>query len=58
MDEATSALDVENKQIIYKLIKEYITTLENYTIIYTDHDNTEGFADAYLTIVGQSLEFQ
>jgi ABC-type uncharacterized transport system fused permease/ATPase subunit len=57
MDESTSALDIENKQVIYKIIKRYLMSLaENYIVIYTDHDNRENFADAYLTITGQSLD--
>ena len=58
MDEATSALDIANKQIVYKVVKDYIASLqENYTIIYTDHGVTESFADTILTISGQSLEY-
>ena len=58
MDEATSALDIANKQIVYKVVKDYIASLqENYTIIYTDHGVTESFVDTILTISGQSLEY-
>ncbi|WP_425364497.1 ATP-binding cassette domain-containing protein [Candidatus Tisiphia endosymbiont of Mystacides longicornis] len=57
MDEATSALDTENKLIVYEIVKRYITKLENYIVIYTDHNTTDGFADATLTINGQNLEY-
>jgi ABC-type uncharacterized transport system fused permease/ATPase subunit len=57
MDEATSALDRQNKQIMYKMIKEYISKLEKYIIIYTDHGLVEDFADSTLEISGQNLEY-
>ncbi|WP_341750199.1 ATP-binding cassette domain-containing protein [Candidatus Tisiphia endosymbiont of Sialis lutaria] len=57
MDETTSALDTENKLIVYEIIKSYITRLENYIVLYTDHNATDGFADATLTINGQNLEY-
>lgn len=56
MDESTSALDLNNRHIVYNMIKKYLTTLENYTVIYTEHSDTPGFADAILTLGGQNLE--
>ena len=57
MDEATSALDQANKRIVYEVIKQYITMLQNYTVIYTEHSTTECFADTVLAINGQGLEY-
>lgn len=57
MDEVTSALDKVNKQIVYRVIKNYLTELENYTIIYTDHSATANFADAVLAISGNNIEY-
>ena len=56
MDEATSALDIKNKQIIYEMVKENVMKLENYIVIYTDHDSMCHFGDVILTITGQGLE--
>ena len=55
MDEATSALDLENKQIVYHVIKRHISELGNYIIIYTEHGFAQNFADIVLEINGQSL---
>lgn len=55
MDEATSALDQRNKQLVYNMVKSHITRLANYTVIYTDHDTTQHFADAILEITGNNL---
>jgi len=57
MDEATSALDLENRQTVYRVIKEHISELENYMIIYTEHGFTNNFADVILEINGQSIEY-
>jgi len=58
MDEATSALDKENTQIVHKVIKDYLQhEAGTYTVIYTEHGFTEGFADSILTISGQSLDY-
>ena len=56
MDEATAALDKANKQIVYEVVKNHITQLENYTIIYTEHDVITNFTDIVLAISGQTLE--
>ena len=56
MDESTASLDQENRLNLYSMIKNHIAQLEDYTVIYTEHGDTAGFADATLSIVGQSLE--
>ncbi|WP_337969201.1 ATP-binding cassette domain-containing protein [Rickettsia tamurae] len=56
MDEAATALDVENKRTVYKILKDHVTKLANYTVIYTDHSDIEDFKDAVITINGQNLE--
>jgi ABC-type uncharacterized transport system fused permease/ATPase subunit len=56
MDESTSALDLENREIVYEMIKEYISELEPFLVIYTEHSTTEGFADTILTITNKDLE--
>lgn len=50
MDEATSALDEINKQTVYAVIKEYITSLKNYMVIYTDHCAVDDFGDVIIDI--------
>jgi len=56
MDEAVSALDSKNREVVYRLIKDYLTTKEC-TVIYTEHGTTPNFADESLVIIGESLEF-
>ena len=56
MDEAATALDEVSKKTVYDVLKKYISSLENYTVIYTDHADFTDFADAILTISGQSLD--
>lgn len=56
MDEPTSALDKDSKILVYSIIKDYITKLEDYIVIYTDHSDDEvntGFTDAILTLNGE-----
>lgn len=55
MDEAVSSLDEQNKQLAYSITKEFITTKEDYIIIYTDHGDTNYFGDNFLTLSSQGI---
>lgn len=57
MDEATSALDLENKHTVSQVVKRYVSELENYMIIYTEHGFTKNFADVILKINGENLDY-
>lgn len=58
MDESTSALDLENREIVYQVIKKHISKLKNHMIIYTEHGFTPNFADVVLEINGQNLSIK
>ena len=52
MDEATTSLDSKNKETMYKLIKEY---LHDTTVLFTDHNPVDFFADEMLCINNYNL---
>lgn len=59
MDEPTSALDPYNRKLAYFVIKDYLTKLEDYTVIYTDHADSgtkDEFTNAILTLSGEILD--
>lgn len=56
LDEATSALDIPNKQVVYKIIKDYLNTISDYILIYTEHSEIQGFEDHTLNIIGETIE--
>lgn len=55
LDEATSALDIPNKLVVYKVIKEYLATISDYILIYTEHSDMKGFEDHELNIIGEII---
>lgn len=56
MDEATNALDKINKAMVFNKIKEILKLNTNWTLIYTEHDeSTDEFADCILNISEQKV---
>ena len=52
MDEATSALDPDSKKCVFELIKRYLSTVEDYLVIYTEHADYSAFADITIELSG------
>ena len=52
MDEAAANLDIKNKIDMYLTIKQ---SIPDCTILYTDHNNIEGFADNTIIISDHNL---
>lgn len=55
MDESVSALDVANRNIVYGVIRKYLSSLDKFLLIYTEHGDTKGFADKKIQIIGKNL---
>lgn len=55
MDESVSALDIENRKIVYSVIRKYLSFLDKFLLIYTEHGDTKGFADEKIQLLGQNL---
>lgn len=57
MDEATNAIDLTSKKSIFDTIKTVLCSMDNWNLIYTEHDtNTDLFADCILIMDKQTIE--